>query len=85
LLDVALLKGLSHALGIISVTQKGKSALITFKADADVQPESIARLVTENKDKLLFTVAPTPYLTYKIADSETLLFVKNLIDLVKKI
>lgn len=71
LLDIALLKAIANKIGVTSITQRQFNIIITFKGDANVNPEKITSLVSKNINKLLFTVAPNPYLTYKCTENIT--------------
>ena len=44
LLDVALMKADAHGLGIISIAEKQKNVIVTFKADAKVDTAKITKL-----------------------------------------
>ena len=65
LLDVALMKAEARALGVISIAQKGLDIVITFRADAPVEPERLMRLIADNPARLLFTMGVCPYLTIR--------------------
>jgi len=73
LLDIALMKAKAHRLGIISIVQKTSSLLITFKGDAEVNVDKLAALVTKEAGRLLFTMAPNPYLTCKLVEDENVM------------
>ena len=85
LLDVALLKAMAHHVGVVSITQKQRNIIITFKGDADIDPMSITALVTEYPRKLFFTIAPNPYLTYKADEDENGRFVNTLTGMMKAV
>ena len=70
LLNIALLKAAAHSAGITGITQKGKNIVLVFKPDANVNPVNITETVKESKGRLLFTIAPNPYLTYKMQEDE---------------
>lgn len=82
LLEVVLVKAEAHKLGILSISNKNKNILVTFKADASINPESITRLVTAYKGKYLFTVSANPYITIKTNEKEkmdSISYIKNLL------
>ena len=68
LLDIALLKAQANSLGIISVAEKQKQLIITFKGDANVDVDALAAFVTKEAGRVLFTMAPNPYLTCYIEE-----------------
>ncbi|MCL2224351.1 MAG: transcription-repair coupling factor [Defluviitaleaceae bacterium] len=70
LLDVALMKAEARSLGIISVNQKGLNIILTFRADAPVNPDNLMRLIQLNPARLLFTMAQTPYITIRAYKNE---------------
>jgi len=63
LLDIALLKARAHAIGIISLAEKQGKLVVTFKGDAAVDVDKLSAFVTKEAGKVLFTMAPNPYLT----------------------
>lgn len=86
LLDIALLKASAHTIGVLSLAQKGRNIVITFKNDANADPVKIAEAASKNRN-ILFTVAPNPYITYKGFDdinSKDLLTLRNLLEGLKK-
>ncbi len=66
LLEIALLKHYAHRLGIITVQQKGTTIVMTFKPDADIEPEGIMEVVNRYKDRLNFAISINPSLTYRL-------------------
>jgi len=72
LLDIALLKAVATSVDITSLAQKKFSIIITFKSDARVSIEKIMSLVVKHADKLTFTAAMEPYITYKSPDDITI-------------
>ena len=82
LLDIVLVKAEAHSIGVLSIMQKNKNLVITFKADAQINPVAITSLVTNNKNKIMFTSAKEPYITVKLSEvdcKDLLGFVKNVI------
>lgn len=82
LLEVVLLKAQAHTLGVLTIIQKAKTILVTFKPDANIAPEALTRLITEHKNTYLFTAAANPYITIKINEKEktdAVTYVKNLL------
>jgi transcription-repair coupling factor (superfamily II helicase) len=70
LLEVALLKGVAHTLGVMSVAEKrGEYAkpgiVITFRADATVNVDKLTDMIAKNPSRLLLTMAPNPYITFR--------------------
>ena len=77
-----LVKAEAHSIGVLSIMQKNKNLVITFKADAQINPVAITSLVTNNKNKIMFTSAKEPYITVKLSEvdcKDLLGFVKNVI------
>jgi transcription-repair coupling factor (superfamily II helicase) len=72
LLTIALLKAQAHSAGVISLIQKGKNILITFKSDSCIDPSRLVAAVSQNRKVLLFTQASNPYLTYKMEERDPL-------------
>ena len=70
LLEIALLKNRAHNLDIISVVQKPKSVLISFRGDADIDPAKITAAVVKKPLKYMFTAATNPYITVKINEND---------------
>jgi len=70
LLDVALMKAEARALGIISIAQKGLNIILTFRADAPVDPDKLMRFIQLNPSRLLFTMSQTPYITIRAYKNE---------------
>ena len=77
LLDIALLKAQANSIGIISIVEKQKRLIITFKGDAAVDVDKLAGFVSNEVGRVLFTMAPNPYLTCHIDENvmETLAYV----------
>ena len=65
LLDVALVKADAHRLGIVSIAEKQKNIVITFKSDAGVDTERITQMLMEKDSPYMFTAAQEPYITIK--------------------
>jgi transcription-repair coupling factor (superfamily II helicase) len=74
LLDVALLKGFAHAMGVISVTEKKYESqmaasrynfVITFRPDASVDVDKLAAAISGEPSRLSFTMTPSPHLTFR--------------------
>jgi transcription-repair coupling factor (superfamily II helicase) len=68
LLDVALLKGTAHAMGVISVTEKKNakmpnSFVIAFRGDAAVDVDKLTALIAKEPSRVRFTMTPSPHLT----------------------
>lgn len=70
LLEIALIKNRAHNLDIISVVQKPKSVLISFRGDADIDPAKITAAVIKKPLKYMFTAATNPYITVKINEND---------------
>ncbi|MDR2649527.1 MAG: transcription-repair coupling factor [Clostridiales bacterium] len=70
LLSVALLKAAAHEAGVISIIKKNKNILITFKPDAPIDSARVARIISDNRLKLLLTQAPNPYITYRLDSND---------------
>ncbi|MCL1846264.1 MAG: transcription-repair coupling factor [Defluviitaleaceae bacterium] len=70
LLDVALMKAEARDLGIISVAQKSQNIVLTFRADAPINPDTLMRVIQENPARLLFTMAQNPYVTIRAPKNE---------------
>ncbi|MCL2188533.1 MAG: transcription-repair coupling factor [Defluviitaleaceae bacterium] len=70
LLEVALLKAHAHEIGIISVAEKMKNIVLTFRADATVNVERLSTLVQKNPSRLRFAMGQTPTLTIRAHKDE---------------
>lgn len=79
LLDVALMKSRAHGLGIVSIAEKQKNIVITFKSDAQVDTAKITELLSEKNSPYMFTAAKEPYITIKTSGDSG----KNALDHVK--
>lgn len=77
LLDIAILKSVSHDKGAVSLIQKNSSVVVTFKPDADIKPESLTSSITKYSKKLKFSSQINPYLTY-LSDDEKSINIKEL-------
>ncbi|MCL2377435.1 MAG: transcription-repair coupling factor [Defluviitaleaceae bacterium] len=73
LLDIALLKARANAVDIISIAQKGRNIIITFKGDARVNPLTIGDIVAKSNGRLKFRLGTTPHLTYRAEENENLM------------
>jgi len=69
LLDVAQTKAKARKLGVISIAQKemhtGQNIIITFRPDASVDVDKLTATLSRNPHRLLFTMAPNPYITMR--------------------
>ena len=70
LLNIALLKARAHGVDIISIAQKGRNIVLTFKGDAKVDPLKIKYVVQRSKGRIKFTLGTAPHLTCKFAEDE---------------
>jgi transcription-repair coupling factor (superfamily II helicase) len=68
LLDVALLKAEAHSLGAVSIAQRQRNVVVTFKPDANVDLDKLTQLVTNERARVMFTMAPNPYLTIRFGE-----------------
>ncbi|MCL2420445.1 MAG: transcription-repair coupling factor [Defluviitaleaceae bacterium] len=68
LLDVALMKARAHNIGVVSIAEKQERLIITFKGDAAVDVEKLTAFVTKEAGRVLFTMAPNPYLTCAVGE-----------------
>lgn len=66
LLDIALIKAEAHQMEIVSISQKSKNIIITYKNDSKIDMDKIQNLIKEYNNSLLFTSTPTKYLTLKL-------------------
>ena len=80
LLDIALLKARARALDIISIAQKSRVIVITFKGDARVDPMKISEVVQESQGRLKFKLGTTPHLTLRFDEHED--FMSKLTDII---
>lgn len=87
LLDVALVKSEAHNLGIISVAEKQKNIVVTFKSNAGVDTERITQMLMAKNSPYMFTAAEEPYITIKTSprdEKNSLEYIKTFIqDLTK--
>ena len=72
LLDIALLKARAHAVDIISIAQRGRNVVVTFKADARVEPLKIGEIVQKSKGRIKFALSSTPYLTCRFEEEDVI-------------
>ena len=67
LLDIAYIKALFHAKGVVRVSQNRDKAVIAFKKDAGADPAALTSLIASSGGKLMFTANDAGgYLTCKI-------------------
>ncbi len=82
LLEIVLLKAEAHAMGVLSIAQKQKNVVITFKPDAQIDTKALAGLMSQEKNRFLFTAAVNPYITVKINENDKIdiiPYIKNLL------
>ncbi len=82
LLEIALLKAEAHGMDIVSISQKQDNLVVVFKNNARIDPLRLTKLITEQKNKYLFTAGANPYLTIKMNKKGNLLvmdYIKNLL------
>jgi len=69
LLDVALTKAKARKLGVLSIAEKevhiGRNIIITFRPDASVDLDKLTVTLAKDPNRLLFTMAPNPYITIR--------------------
>jgi len=69
LLNVALTKAKARKLGVLSIAEKemhvGRNTIITFRPDASVDLEKLTATLAKDSNRLLFTMAPNPYITIR--------------------
>ncbi|MDR1663666.1 MAG: transcription-repair coupling factor [Clostridiales bacterium] len=65
LLEVAMLKAAAHKAGAVSVTQKQRNIVISLRPDAAINVEKMYAAIQQNPTRLLFTMTPSPHLTFK--------------------
>ena len=70
LLDVALTKAMAHSQGIISLIQRGDQVIMTFKGDADIDPNKLLSVVNGSRGKLTFKLAVNPMVMYHCKKGE---------------
>jgi len=86
LLDIALLKAYAHAIDVVSIIQRDRKLVVSFKADAKADAVRIADTVAKSKGKLFFTIGANPYITFKLPDEYgDFGFIKELIGFIKRI
>jgi transcription-repair coupling factor (superfamily II helicase) len=66
LLKIALLKVRAHSIDIISVSQKQKTIVVTFRGQTKLDPARIINAVMKNPLMYMFTSATNPYVTIRI-------------------
>lgn len=82
LLEVVLLKSEANQLGILSIAQKNKNIIVIFQPEAKINPSVLTKLISENKNRYLFTSGANAYLTIKTNEKENLTmidYIKNLL------
>ena len=74
---IALQKARANTMGIISIAEKQQGLIVTFKGDAAVDLEKLTSFVTKEAGRILFTMAPNPYLTCSINEQtmQTITFI----------
>ena len=84
LLEIALLKAYAHKCGIISVTQKNGSLVMSFKADAKVSVDNILKAVEQSGGNMRLVAKGSPQLIYKLNEGENIDFwrIKELLEIV---
>jgi len=69
LLDVAQTKAKARGIGVVSIAEKevhaGTNILITFRPDASVDLDKLTTTLSKDPNRLLFTMAPNPYITMR--------------------
>lgn len=88
LLDVALVKYEAHKLDIISVAEKQKNIVITFRANADISTDALTKLLVMKDSPYMFTASAEPYLTIKTSPKSginSLQYVKNFIQSLREV
>ncbi len=65
LLRIALIRVKAHSMYITEIKGKNERILLTFKADAPIDPSGIPALLRQHKDKLYFTAYGNPFFTWK--------------------
>jgi len=66
LLRIALLRARAHRSDIVSISQKQKSIVVTFRGQSKQNPAKITSAVLEKPLTYMFTSATNPYVTIKI-------------------
>lgn len=82
LLEIVLIKANAHNLGITNIVQKGNNIVVSFKADANIDPTKLTKLISENKNRYLFTSGANPYLTIKMNTKDKItpvVYIKNML------
>lgn len=88
LLDVALVKYGAHQMGIISITERQKNIIVTFKGDARISTDVLTKLLMMKDSPYMFTASAEPYVTIKTSPKSginTLDYIKNFIQLLGKV
>jgi transcription-repair coupling factor (superfamily II helicase) len=70
LLDIALLKARARNVDIISIAQKSRVVIATFKGDARVDPMKISEVVEKSNGRLKFKLGTTPHLALRFDEHE---------------
>jgi len=65
LLDVALTKALAHNCGIISLIQRDDKIVMTFRNDANIDPNNLLSIINQSRGKLEFKSAVNPIVYYR--------------------
>lgn len=88
LLDVALVKYEAHQMDVISVAEKQKNIIITFRANAGISTDALTKLLIMKDSPYMFTASAEPYITIKTAPKSginALQYVKNFIQSIKEV
>jgi len=80
LLDIALFKARANNIGIIAVVEKQKRLIVTFKGDAAVDVDRLTAFITKEAGRIMFTMAPNPYLTCGVGEDDTLRIIEFILD-----
>ena len=83
LINIALLKALASGNGFTSVVEKNDSVIFKYGKMADIDVETVGRMIDKFKRKILFSAGAEPYITYKIDERSRKQLLKNLILLMK--
>lgn len=88
LLDVALVKYEANQMDIISITEKQKNIIITFRANAGISTDALTKLLTMKDSPYMFTASAEPYVTIKTSPKSglnSLQYIKNFIQSIREV
>ena len=88
LLEIALIKGMAHEIGILAINEKNDQYILEMKQDAPIDAGRIPELIKAYKNRLRFTVTEKPYFSFKLLPKEkkeVFRHIKTLLQTIKRL